>query len=111
MGRECHRAPPTHLVLSSPSLLLLRYETTVLIRVPYYHTSGVGKLSPPPPPPSQFAARVWLSSAESVFAGFGLKLVLNAVSTGANILKGRVYGNTMVNLTLSNDKVVRVCVS
>ena len=40
-----------------------------------------------------------------MFAGFGLKLVLNAVSTGANIMKGRVHGNTMINLTLSNDKV------
>ena len=46
-----------------------------------------------------------LGCVESVFAGFGLKLVLNAVSTGANIMKGRVHGNTMINLTLSNDKV------
>ena len=46
-----------------------------------------------------------VSTVESVFAGFGLKLVLNGVSTGANITKGRVYGNTMINLTLSNDKV------
>ena len=41
---------------------------------------------------------------ECVFAGFALKLVLNAISTGANILKGRVYGNEMINLRLSNDK-------
>lgn len=42
---------------------------------------------------------------ESIFAGFALKLVLNAISTGANVLKGRVYGNTMINLTVANDKV------
>lgn len=43
--------------------------------------------------------------SESIFAGFALKLVLNAISTGANVLKGRVYGNTMINLTVANDKV------
>ena len=42
---------------------------------------------------------------ESIFAGFALKLILNAISTGANVLKGRVYGNTMINLTVANDKV------
>jgi N-acetylmuramic acid 6-phosphate (MurNAc-6-P) etherase len=60
-----------------------RYETTVFLSLPYYNAFG----------------------QESVFAGFGLKLVLNAVSTGANIMKGRVHGNTMINLTLSNDKL------
>lgn len=40
-----------------------------------------------------------------MFAGFAVKLVLNAISTGANILKGRVFGNSMVNLTVANDKV------
>ena len=46
---------------------------------------------------------------ESVFAAFGLKLVLNGVSTGANILKGRVFTNEMINLRLSNDKVRTYC--
>ena len=48
-----------------------------------------------------------------LFADFALKLVLNAITTGANIIKGRVYGNTMINLTVANSKVcvcVRVCV-
>ena len=42
---------------------------------------------------------------EPLFGGFALKLIVNAVSTGANVLKGRVYGNTMINLTVANDKV------
>ncbi len=42
---------------------------------------------------------------ESLFGGFALKLVLNAISTGANILKGRVYQNMMINLKVANDKV------
>ena len=53
---------------------------------------------------SEMWSNVSLLPAECVFAGFGLKLVLNAVSTGANILKGRVCGNEMINLRLSNDK-------
>ncbi len=47
------------------------------------------------------------SCTEPIFAGFAMKLIVNAISTGANILKGRVYGNTMINLTLANDKVHR----
>ena len=50
-----------------------------------------------------------LISLEDIFAGFALKLILNAISTGANVLKGRVYGNRMINLTVANDKVC-VCV-
>ncbi|CAI8015335.1 Glucokinase regulatory protein [Geodia barretti] len=69
--------------MSCNHLLDKRYETAVLIRLPYYHAFG----------------------KECVFAGFALKLVLNAISTGANILKGRVYGNEMINLRLSNDKL------
>ena len=45
------------------------------------------------------------SSSEPLFAGFALKLILNAISTGANILKGKVFRNTMINLTVANDKV------
>ena len=40
-----------------------------------------------------------------LFADFALKLILNAITTGANIIKGRVYGNTMINLTVANSKV------
>ena len=42
---------------------------------------------------------------EPLFAGFALKLILNAISTGANIMKGKVFRNTMINLTVANDKV------
>ncbi len=45
---------------------------------------------------------------EDLLAGFALKLILNAISTGANILKGRVFGNRMINLTVANDKVYRI---
>ena len=33
--------------------------------------------------------------------GFALKLILNAISTGANIMKGKVFRNTMINLTVA----------
>ena len=53
---------------------------------------------------------VTLSTAEivpsvSLWAEFSAKLLLNAVTTGANVLKGAVYGNSMINLTLSNNKL------
>lgn len=41
----------------------------------------------------------------SLWAEFCTKLQLNAVTTGANVLKGAVYGNSMINLTLSNNKL------
>ena len=34
-----------------------------------------------------------------------MKLLLNTLSTGANVLKGAVYGNSMINLTVSNNKL------
>lgn len=34
-----------------------------------------------------------------------IKLVLNALTTGAHILKGKVYGNRMVDLRISNNKL------
>lgn len=43
--------------------------------------------------------------AEPVLAHFALKLVLNAVSTCANVIRGVVHGNTMINLTVSNNKL------
>lgn len=35
------------------------------------------------------------------------KWVLNAISTGAHILKGKVWSNRMIDLNLSNDKLYR----
>eukprot|EP00052_Salpingoeca_macrocollata_P020553 m.173075 g.173075 ORF g.173075 m.173075 type:complete len:639 (+) comp21291_c0_seq7:49-1965(+) len=40
-----------------------------------------------------------------VYAEFALKLVLNVITTGANVMKGAVYGNRMINLTVSNNKL------
>ena len=34
-----------------------------------------------------------------------LKLVLNALTTGAHILNGKVYGNRMIDLRISNNKL------
>ncbi len=47
----------------------------------------------------------YIFSLEPLFGAFALKLILNVISTGANILKGRVYQNSMINLTVANDKV------
>eukprot|EP00040_Diaphanoeca_grandis_P044888 m.14021 g.14021 ORF g.14021 m.14021 type:complete len:609 (-) comp9984_c0_seq1:88-1914(-) len=55
-------------------------------------------------------AKIDLSTPEPcaefpVFAEFSLKLVLNLVTTGANVMKGSVFGNSMINLTVSNNKL------
>ncbi|EGD79396.1 hypothetical protein PTSG_12927 [Salpingoeca rosetta] len=42
---------------------------------------------------------------EPVFAHFALKLALNVITTGANVLRGAVYHNGMINLTVSNNKL------
>lgn len=34
-----------------------------------------------------------------------MKVAINAVSTGANVMTGRVYGNAMINVTVANNKV------
>eukprot|EP01080_Neovahlkampfia_damariscottae_P009385 gene9385-1596_t len=39
------------------------------------------------------------------FAEFSLKLILNAISTGAHIIKGMVYTNKMINMKVSNSKL------
>eukprot|EP00049_Salpingoeca_infusionum_P009545 m.161685 g.161685 ORF g.161685 m.161685 type:complete len:589 (-) comp14364_c1_seq9:299-2065(-) len=44
-------------------------------------------------------------SHEPIFGHFALKLLLNAISTGANVIRGAVVGNTMINLTVSNNKL------
>lgn len=41
----------------------------------------------------------------TAFCEFAAKLVLNAISTGAHILKGKVFQNIMVDLKLSNNKL------
>lgn len=40
-------------------------------------------------------------------AGTATKMVLNMISTGSMILSGRTYGNLMVDLSCSNNKLVR----
>ena len=59
------------------------------------------------------------SSMSPLLGEFALKLALNGITTGANVvraflcvtcrsagqIKGRVFGNTMINLTVSNNKV------
>jgi N-acetylmuramic acid 6-phosphate (MurNAc-6-P) etherase len=40
-----------------------------------------------------------------VLAHFALKLVLNAITTCANVIRGAVHGNSMINLTVSNNKL------
>ncbi|XP_065179250.1 glucokinase regulatory protein-like isoform X1 [Sycon ciliatum] len=45
------------------------------------------------------------SKFRHVLEQFAMKLVLNAISTGANIKRGRVLGNTMINVSVSNNKL------
>ena len=33
--------------------------------------------------------------------------MLNAISTGGNVIRGAVYGHTMINLTVSNNKLMQ----
>lgn len=40
-----------------------------------------------------------------VFGEFALKLALNAISTGAHVMVGKVFGNLMVDVTVSNNKL------
>ncbi|MDP2439668.1 MAG: hypothetical protein Q8P67_28295 [archaeon] len=44
-------------------------------------------------------------SSPGIFSDLLLKLCLNAVSTGAHVLKGKVYENQMVDLAVSNTKL------
>ena len=39
------------------------------------------------------------------FAELSLKLLVNAITTGAHVLKGMTYGNRMINLKVSNNKL------
>ena len=42
----------------------------------------------------------------TAFEEYALKCVVNLISTGGNIIKGRVLDNIMVNLSVSNNKVM-----
>jgi N-acetylmuramic acid 6-phosphate (MurNAc-6-P) etherase len=44
-------------------------------------------------------------SAPILLAEFAAKLTFNALTTGASVLKGRVFGNYMINLGVSNNKL------
>ena len=44
-------------------------------------------------------------------SGTAEKMVLNMLSTGAMIKLGKVYGNLMVDVRPSNEKLVNRCVS
>jgi N-acetylmuramic acid 6-phosphate (MurNAc-6-P) etherase len=39
------------------------------------------------------------------YGEYALKLILNVISTGAHVLKGMTYGNRMINLKVSNNKL------
>jgi N-acetylmuramic acid 6-phosphate (MurNAc-6-P) etherase len=40
-----------------------------------------------------------------IFAEYAMKLVLNAITTGGHVLKGKVYQNRMIDLRISNNKL------
>mgnify|MGYP002736589156 FL=1 len=44
-------------------------------------------------------------------SGTAQKMVLNMLSTGAMIRLGKVYGNLMVDVKPSNEKLIRRCVT
>ena len=44
-------------------------------------------------------------------SGTAQKMVLNMLSTGAMIKLGKVYGNLMVDVKPSNEKLIRRCVT
>ncbi len=49
--------------------------------------------------------------AEDCFGQMQLKLTLNAISTGAFVLFGKIYGNRMLDLRLSNNKLYHRAIS
>lgn len=52
-----------------------------------------------------YACMYTVEEVEQLGLELMVKVALCAVSTGANVLIGRVYGNIMINLTVANDKV------
>lgn len=52
-----------------------------------------------------------ITGSSRMKSGTAQKMVLNILSTGAMIKLGKVYGNLMVDVKPSNEKLVRRCVS
>jgi hypothetical protein len=47
----------------------------------------------------------FLMESYPAFVELSAKLILNAISTGAHILRGKVFKNRMIDLTISNNKL------
>ena len=94
--------------------------TTPYVRVALEHAQSVGArtaiVACSPPPPETMAASdiaiVVVTGPEVVTgstrlkAGTATKLVLNMITTGAMIRLGKTYGNLMIDLRATNDKLV-----
>ena len=94
--------------------------TTPYVRVALEHAKSVGArtaiVACSPPPPATLAASdiaiVVVTGPEVVTgstrlkAGTATKLVLNMITTGAMIRLGKTYGNLMIDLRATNDKLV-----
>ena len=52
-----------------------------------------------------FVPFVPANDAEMLATELSVKIAVNAISTGANTLTGRVYKNAMINVTVANNKV------
>lgn len=51
------------------------------------------------------------SEWQQLYRELALKLVLNSITTGAHIIKGKVYENVMVDLKVSNNKLFHRAIS
>ena len=56
-----------------------------------------------------FRTRVWVTGSTRMKSGTAQKMVLNMLSTGAMIRLGKVYGNLMVDVKPSNEKLIGRC--
>lgn len=82
-------------------------QTAAIIYPQTGPTPGTAILVEIAPPMTTISAGEGGDSPE-IFDGppqLAMKLVLNALTTGAHILKGKVYGNRMVDLRISNNKL------
>ena len=73
-------------------------------------TASIMWHDPTQPPPAGAPLAVSLPIPHHDVLGWGptqlgIKLVINALTTGAHILAGKVYGNRMVDLRISNNKL------
>ncbi len=48
---------------------------------------------------------LYIANGIPSFSEFSLKLVLNAITTGAHIISGKIYENRMIDLRISNNKL------